>query len=223
MDAHAALSDIIAAYRAAANPANAAPMAAYMKHRFPFLGVKAPERKVMEREIFAQHNTAKLPEIMPLLRRLYHQPEREFHYLAVAWLQKRSKEFSAAAIADLRYFITTHSWWDTVDSLASHGLADWCQQFPERWHETALTMTQSDNLWLQRAAIIHQLFYKAQTDTDLLEMTIQPHIRSKEFFLQKAIGWALRQYAKTDADWVRDFAEAHPLAPLSRREALKHA
>ncbi len=216
------LQDIRAAFSEAASPANGAPMQAYMKDIAPFFGIKSPVRKVAEREIFALTKALAFEEVVETIQLLYREPERELHYLAMDWLHLRRKRWMPETGALIEELITTASWWDTVDFLATRCLGEWVRRFPQEGAEAVKRFIHSGNLWLERSAILHQLNYGKDTNTALLTETILPHIDSKEFFHRKAIGWALRQYARTDAEWVREFVSAHPLSGLSRREALKH-
>lgn len=220
------MSPIIAEIRElfleAATPADAAPMAAYMKHIAPFFGLKAAPRRLIQKEVFKQHATLPAAEWTQLLKALYREPERELHQMATDWLYQRRKTFTPGTIALIEWLITHNSWWDTVDTIASKSLGDWAAKFPVEAAPVIQRFIASDNIWLCRSAIIHQLNYGEKTDTALLTASILPHLASTAFFLRKAIGWALRQYARTDPDWVRGFIAAHPMSGLSKREALKH-
>ncbi len=216
------LADIRAVFEEAATPQDAPPMAAYMKNRVPFLGLKAPARRLLQKEIFALYKALPFAETEKIIRLLWTQPEREFQYLALDWLWLRRKDFSRETILLIETLLTTKSGWDTVDFLSSQILGYWAKTFPEAARPVIARFIQSPDFWLSRAAIIHQLFYKEKTDTALLTAALLPHLLSKEFFLRKAIGWALRQYARTDAAWVISFVEAHPeMSGLSKREATK--
>jgi 3-methyladenine DNA glycosylase AlkD len=122
----------------------------------------------------------------------------------------------------MEYLIVTKSWWDTVDSIAGGPVGLHFKRYPEVLLTTLARWRQSENFWLRRTCILFQLDYKKETDFTLLCDIIRENLGSKEFFINKAIGWALRQYARVDAEAVRSFAESTPLHPLSRREAMKH-
>jgi 3-methyladenine DNA glycosylase AlkD len=117
--------------------------------------------------------------------------------------------------------VTTKSWWDTVDFLASNAAGPWFRKFPEKKSEITSRWNASENFWLQRMSILFQLKYKAETDTKILRSYILPLMESKEFFIRKAIGWALREYAKTDPKFVSKLVKELPLSPLSKKEAMK--
>jgi 3-methyladenine DNA glycosylase AlkD len=118
--------------------------------------------------------------------------------------------------------LTTKSWWDTVDTISGGPLGVHFKRFPEVREKYLMKWRVSDNFWLRRAAILFQLNYKQETDFDLLCEIITETLGSKEFFINKAIGWSLRQYARVDPNAVKKFVMSTPLHPLSRREALKH-
>jgi 3-methyladenine DNA glycosylase AlkD len=122
----------------------------------------------------------------------------------------------------MEYLISTKSWWDTVDMLAAKNLGEILHSNLDIMESKIHEYTEDENMWINRSAIISQLGFKSDTNIDLLEFSILPHLNSKEFFLQKAIGWALRQYAKTNPNWVIEFVNKYTLKPLSKREALKH-
>ncbi|MCP8969807.1 DNA alkylation repair protein [Ectobacillus ponti] len=204
------------------NPEKAEPMARYMKNQYLFLGIQTPERKVLLKECLQQYGTPGFAELPQVVRELWDLPEREYPIVALDLLEKHHKQLDSSFLPLLEYIITTKSWWDTVDYIAARlvGLifakeSACIAAYIPKWMN-------SGNMWLQRTAILFQLKYKESTDTALLFSLIEQLSGSKEFFIQKAIGWALREYAKTDADAVWQFVQSHDLAPLSKREAIKH-
>jgi len=195
-------------------------MARYMRNQFPYLGIKTPER----RELFRQHAASDLPSVPDtdrVVRELWELPEREFQYAAIELVEKQALKLPEDFGSTLHYLITSKSWWDTVDSLSkSVGLH--FKRYPEAKEDWLPRWRQSDNIWLRRTALLFQLHYKEQTDFPLLCAIIKENLGSKEFFINKAIGWALRQFARQDSAAVKRFADSQKLQPLSRREALKH-
>jgi 3-methyladenine DNA glycosylase AlkD len=191
-----------------------------MREQFPFLGVKKPERQQVFKHLYKLHGSSQ--DWYEVSTELFAKPEREFQYVAMDYVQKANKSWDSRLPALVEQWIGEESWWDVVDVLAPQILGPYFLQFPaerDQWIERWLN---SGNFWLQRVCLIFSLGYKSKTDTVLLAKNIQALSSSKEFFIQKAIGWVLRQYARTDAEWVLDFVENHALAPLSKREALKH-
>ncbi|MGB5757514.1 MAG: DNA alkylation repair protein [Acidimicrobiales bacterium] len=211
------------AIEAVADPEQAEPMAAYMKHRFRFLGAKAPAIRLAAKPTLAAGAEVDRVELLRFVDQLWDQPEREFQYVGCQMMRKWVGKLEAADIVALERYIVTKSWWDTVDSLAAWSVGPLVQSFPElvsvmdRWID-------SDDIWLARTAIIHQLGYKAETDADRLFRYAELRAEDTEFFIRKAIGWALRQYARQNPDEVRSFVAANEdrLSGLSKREALKH-
>ncbi|WP_036095968.1 DNA alkylation repair protein [Listeria floridensis] len=200
--------------------AGAAKMEAYMRNQFSFLGIRAPERKQILKTFLEQ---AELDDFgLTLAVELYQEPEREFQYLANDLLGRFAKKQDADAILVYEKLITMKSWWDTVDSLASSAVGKHFQKYPELIEVYNAKWLESDNIWLNRTTLIFQLSYKEKTDANLLFANCARLAGSDEFFIQKAIGWGLRQYAKVDPEAVRAFVEQQELAPLSKREALKH-
>lgn len=204
-----------------ANPQEAAPMAKYMHDQFPFLGIKTPTRRSLLQEFVAAHGLPALADLEKILRELWQLPEREYQYSALTLLGKLEKELPPEFVGVLEYLIVTKSWWDTVDTLAGHAVATHFRRFPLVRDATIACWRASDNFWLRRTTLLFQLSYKVNTNVDLLFSLIRENLDSDEFFIQKAIGWALREYSKTDATAVTQFVAATPLAPLSAREALK--
>lgn len=205
-----------------ANPTNALPMKKYMKNHFEFLGIKTPERKMIYRDFFSQYGLPPKENFHEIILALWQEPEREYQYFAMELLDKCKKYFDESTINLLEKLITQKSWWDTVDLLASHSVGHYFKKYPQNITDVTIKFMESNNIWLQRTCILFQLGYKKSTNETLLYEYICMCADSKEFFLQKAIGWALRQYARTNARSVLQFVEATPLKPLSKREALKH-
>ncbi|WP_404429122.1 DNA alkylation repair protein [Sutcliffiella horikoshii] len=215
-------NELIELFRSNGNEPNRKPMEDYMRNHFSFLGIKSPERKELLKRFFVEHGKPERAWIKPLVTFLYAQPEREFHYAALAMIDAHIKKLDAEWLSFLEEIIITNSWWDTVDHIAPHHVGAILFRekasiidYPDRWID-------SDNFWLQRSAILFQLKYKEKTDEKKLFTYIEAASGSKEFFVQKAIGWALREYSKTAPDEVLTFIKTKDLAPLSRREGLKH-
>lgn len=200
----------------------AEPMKAYMKHHFPFLGIKSPARTEALRNYFSTHNIPEKPELLEEVWNIYQLPEREYQYVAIALLSKKLKTLFVDDLGFIEKLITEKSWWDSVDSIAPTIVGDIVKRDRKSGEKIMLQWSDSDNMWLNRAAILHQLKYKKDTDEKVLIEIIIKHKNSNEFFIQKAIGWVLREYAKTNPVFVQQFVASHELKPLSKREALKH-
>lgn len=199
--------------------ARAAPMAAYMKNHFPFLGVPTPARRAAVKSI-ARPDPADVPAIV---RALWRRKEREHHYVALDLLDAMEKKLDAApTLAQIEELALKHSWWDSVDGLANIGGAVLRRNPPARgvvWDWSA-----HESFWINRLAILHQNGWGAETDEKALFKLCLTHAASEEFFIRKAIGWALRDYAWTNAAAVQSFVAANRarLSALSVREALKN-
>jgi 3-methyladenine DNA glycosylase AlkD len=208
-------------FEAHANPEQAGPMAAYMRDQFPYLGIKTPQSAALQKRFYAEHGLPALSELDEILRDLWSLPQREFQYIGVGLLGRFEKTLPAEFVETLEYLIVTKSWWDTVDSLAGGAVGVHFKRYPQARDVTLAQWRRSENFWLRRACILFQLGYKRETDFDLLKEIIRENLGSKEFFINKAIGWSLREYTRIDPQGVRDFVAATPLNPLSVREALK--
>jgi 3-methyladenine DNA glycosylase AlkD len=212
--------DIFETFKAAADLEKAAPMSAYMRGRFPFLGIPAPERKRLSRDFLKSpgRKTVDWDFVFECWRR----PEREFQYLAKDYLSKMAAVLTPSDIPNLRELAVTKSWWDTVDGLDVI-VGAVALRYPEV-NDTLLGWSIDENFWLRRLAIDHQLTRRDKTDARLLERILVNNLGQAEFFINKAVGWALRDYSKTNPDWVRDFVERYrgEMAALSIREASKY-
>ena len=205
-----------------ANPAQAGPMKKYMRDQFEYLGIKTPQLRELMKQFLAENGSPPINDLDTILRDLWSLPQREFQYAATGLLSRSEKQLPARFIKTIEYMIVTKSWWDTVDTISGGTLGVHFKRFPEVREKYLAKWRLSDNFWLRRAAILFQLNYKKETDFDLLCEIIRENLDSQEFFINKAIGWSLRQYARIDPKAVKKFVKSTPLQPLSRREAMKH-
>ena len=203
------------------DPVTAAPMAKYMKGKFDYFGIKSPLRKEISKPFLVKNNLPPLDDVPNIMQELWNQPQRELQYFALELLQRYEKISPLNWIDLYEGLITQKSWWDTVDGLAASQVGSHFNKFPEQISSYTQKWMKSENMWLQRTCLIFQLKYRDQTDFDLMKSFIIPLADSKEFFIRKAIGWALRQYSRTNAQAVVDFVANQPLSNLSSREALR--
>ncbi|WP_439593331.1 DNA alkylation repair protein [Microbacterium sp.] len=213
------VAEIRAALREAADPSLAPGQQAYMKSAMPFLGVRVPEARRIAR---AAGKDATPAELIDAATELWDgSSHREERYAAMALLGLRGLEADAVVVPVIDHMVRTGRWWDYTDELA-HRLA---QLHDAHGPDTAALVREwsiDDDLWIRRIAIISQLGRRERVDAALLAEVIEPNRRDAEFFIRKAIGWALREYARVSPEWVRNYVGTHELSPLSRREALKH-
>ena len=198
-------------------------MIRYMKDHFDFFGVKSPARKTVQREIKSYWKEFDNNTMFLFAEALWDLPQRELQYIALDALESRSKKWDVSYLPRIEKLILTKSWWDTVDGLSPNiagsiffRLPDSRMPWIEKWNN-------SDNMWLNRSALIHQLRYKDKVDLDLLFALVESHIGSKEFFINKASGWALRQASKFHPNEIKNFISDHPnLSNLTKREGSKY-
>lgn len=218
---HAMVTELQALFESHADPALAEPMSAYMRNQFPYLGIKSPSMAALQKQFYSQHALPAIGELEGILRDLWALPEREYQYAATSLLSRFDRTLPPEFIDTLEYLLVNKSWWDTVDTLAAGTVGLHFRRYPQVRVQWLPGWRASDNFWLRRVAILFQLNYKKDTDFVLLTTIIRENLGSKQFFINKAIGWALRQYSRVDAQAVRDFVAQTPLNPLSSREALK--
>ena len=217
------LTALRTALEAMADPERAPLMRAYMKDVADFLGVAAPDRRVAQREFVAGLRTRPIDEVVDTALVCWEESEREFQYVAADLLRRHAERLEPRHLRSVERLITTRSWWDTVDVLAARVVGPMVAQYPELTSEMD-RWVESDDLWLARAAVLHQLGYREATDPDRLFRYCEHQAGHPDFFMRKAIGWSLREYAKIEPDRVRRWVDEHEseLAPLSVREARKH-
>ncbi|MEH7333276.1 DNA alkylation repair protein [Neobacillus drentensis] len=204
------------------NEINAGPMESYMKGHFPFLGIKSPLRKELEKQFFKESGILKETFNRDFVSELWDKPEREYQYTALTYIEKSLNKLEKQDLEFMKRLIMTKSWWDTVDAISPKAVGKIAQEYPEVVEETLNDWAEHDYMWLRRAAILFQLKYKEKTNEELLYRYIELNAESKEFFIQKAVGWALREYSKSNPASVKAFIEGHRLAPLSVREGSKY-
>lgn len=204
------------------NRAAAEPMKKYMKDHFSFLGIKSPLRKELERQFFNETGILKEPFNKEFVLALWEKDEREYQYTGLVYMEKSLKKLQKVDLVLMEGLMTTKSWWDTVDAISPKPVGEIAKRFPEVIGETINAWAGHDNMWLRRAALLFQLKYKQETKEEFLYHYIRQNADSKEFFIQKAIGWALREYSKTNPASVKHFIEGNQLAPLSIREGSKY-
>ncbi len=204
-----------------ADPSIAVQQKAYMKDQFEFIGIKTPVRRTICKPFLQKTHLPPKDQAVKIVQALWKKPEREFQYFAQELLLQYTREFEKKYIELIEWMIVHKSWWDTVDMIADKLAGAYFKIFPEQIPLIIKKWLKTDNMWLQRSCIIFQLKYKSKVDTHLLEKIILPLMHSKEFFINKAIGWILREYSKTNPDWVQQFAARNKLSNLSRREALR--
>jgi 3-methyladenine DNA glycosylase AlkD len=194
----------------------------YMRNQFEFLGIRAPIRQKLTKQFFKEQGVPSHDQLEKVVQILWNMPEREYQKSALDLLEKSKKSLCSTDLTWLEALLVSKSWWDTIDVLSPHIMGHLFQTYPELIPQYADRWIESENFWLQRSAILYQLYYKSNTDEERLFCYILKRVDSQEFFVQKAIGWALRQYGKTNPESVKTFVAQHELKPLSRREALKH-
>jgi len=208
-------------YQQHADPAKAAPMKAYMRNQFEYLGIQTPQSAELSSQFYSGHGLPDLADLEEILHDLWALPEREYQYVAGGLLGRMVNELPANFIQVAEYLLMTKSWWDTVDSLAGGTVGIHFKRYPPVKEKYIMRWRKSENIWLRRTTLLFQLGYKKDADFPLLCSLINDNLGSKEFFINKAIGWALRQYSREDPEGVRTFVAQTPLHPLSKREALK--
>ncbi|WP_282799350.1 DNA alkylation repair protein [Lactococcus lactis] len=229
--------NIIEEFRQYKNEENAEKQAAYLRHQFEFIGLKTPERRLLAKDFLKEKKADKQID-WELVFEFWNLPEREFQYLALDYLHQMKKWLIFDDMEKIKKLTVSKSWWDTVDALdelVGHLLLTGRKQATENdstAYEQVKTLVkewaQAENFWVRRIAIDCQLSFKNQTDLELLSYNIEKNLSGSsfadEFFITKAIGWVLRDLAKTNSAWVIKFIEEHEnkMAKLSIREASKH-
>ena len=196
-------------------------MSAYMRDQFQFLGISTPLRQKICKPYFKQAQKAQTVD-WGFINTCWANPYRELQYVAKDYLVTMQEILTPSDIPKIRELAVTKSWWDTIDGL-DRTVGDIAYSYP-KMNDLILQWSTDENFWLRRIAIDHQLSRKEKTDVELLGKIIENNFESDEFFINKAIGWALREYSKTNPQWVKEFIEKNnaKMAKLSIREASKY-
>ena len=214
-------NQVLASFYLARNEERAGQMEAYMQNQFPFLGIQSPQRKQLQKELIQLSKADKAID-WDFVFELWDLAEREFQIFATDYLRALQKYLTLADVPKLRQLVITKSWWDTVDSLdRTIGNIEFPSQEIDK---IMLDWSMDENIWLRHIAIDHQLLRKDKMKTDLLEKILVNNLNQREFFINKAMGWILRDYSKTNPDWVCDFIDRYQdgLSRLTIREGSKY-
>lgn len=206
------------------NAKRAQSASAYLKDQFPFIGMKTEIRRSAQKSWIDSLKTIEDRTLRWLLiRALWEKEERDYQHTAIDLMNTWPKKFySEEDAVELEWLLDQKSWWDSVDSIASNYLGKWALLFPEKARETFEKWRYHESFWLQRSCLIYQLKYKDAVDSVYLENLIQQMNSNKEFFIQKAIGWSLRQLSKYNPDDVVRILGNNPIKGLALREASKY-
>ena len=215
-------SDLEADFRKASNSELAIPMENYMKNNFKFLGIKTESRRTILKNVLLKHYTEVQENYRKLALELYASKFREVHQCAIDLvLRFIKKDFKREDNFFLESLLIQNSWWDSVDTIAKYGIGGYLKVFPDEKFSLIEKFSNSDNMWLNRTAIIFQLGFKRETDFELLKAECLKNSNSNEFFIQKAMGWALRDYGATNPQAVIQFVKENNFKPLTVKEALR--
>ncbi|MEE6451999.1 DNA alkylation repair protein [Gottfriedia acidiceleris] len=212
-------SELMNFFKEHKNNKNRPTMEAYMKNRFTFLGIKAPERNALIRQF--RMSNGEPPNLASIIE-IWSLEEREFQYIALTFLDRQYKKAELERIKLYEQLVVEKSWWDTVDTIAGRLISYHFLIYPELIDEHANRWISSDNMWLNRVALLFQMKFKEKTDQKRLFHYCWLLKESEEFFIQKAIGWALREYSYINPKEVELFIHQTNLSPLSKREGLKY-
>ena len=214
------VEDIFQGLKEVANPEDAIHMEAYMKDQFEFLGVKTPVRRKLSKVFFKKNSSPAID--WKFIHQAWENPYREMQYVVLDYLQLKQKALKPSDLLKIKKLAQTKPWWDTIDFLC-RSVGFICLHYPET-KKFVLEWSRDEDFWLRRLAIEHQLLQKEETDVQLLEQILINNLNQTEFFINKAIGWALRDYSKTNPDWVLEFIEKYKyrLSKLSIKEGSKY-
>ena len=217
------ISKLEKAFQGKSNSDNAFAMSKYMRNHFSFFGIKTEERRRIFKEVWKENKKEVGGNPRKIALELYSKPQRELQYCAIEILIKQLKgNYKKEDIQLIEKLISTNSWWDSVDTIAKNILGQYLLEYPLEIENVITPFSNSENIWLNRSAILFQLGYKQKTNFELLKSECEKHKNKNDFFIRKAIGWALREYAKTNSEAVKNYVDSSDLKPLSKKEALKN-
>jgi len=199
-------------------------MAAYMKGLFQYYGVSSVPRKLLVKNWKSNFKSPVKDEFKwELIRELWEKDQREYQYIAIDWMNSWPvSAYREEDIEELKFLISNKSWWDTVDLIASNYLGKYALKFPEIMDQVIIDWQHEKSIWLHRSCLIYQLKHKKTTNLERLSYLIGVYKTNKTFFIQKAIGWSLREVSKWNPEWVKAIVEDKVLEGLAKREAMKY-
>ncbi|MEO0403850.1 MAG: DNA alkylation repair protein [Bacteroidota bacterium] len=200
----------------------AAQQKAYMRGQFEYFGLKSEKRKALQKEAIAIANKPNKSDLEAQIRQLWTDPHRECQYAAQELYVKYVRHLEEADLDLIEWMIVTKSWWDTIDYIAANLVGKYYLKYPELAYDKFDQWLHSDNIWLQRCVLLYPLKFKGDLDWNLLSRCVHHLEGSNEFFINKAIGWILRQSSKHKPDKVQEFINEHHLSKLSLKEATKY-
>ena len=217
------IEDIETAFEKNSNQLFGEKYSAYMRNKFPFYGLNAQKRKEIQKEFFIQLNKIPIANRWDFVFECWEKEERDWQYFAIDWMNSWNKKtYTKEDIFQLEKLIIQKSWWDSVDAIASNILGKWIKVFPKEFEVVLNEWRADDNFWLHRSSLIYQLKYKNEVDTKLLQDLIHQYKSNNEFFIQKAIGWSLRQLSKSNPERVKEILNQEEIKGLALREASKY-
>lgn len=195
---------------------------AYMRNKFEFYGIKTQERRIIQQPFLDKAHLPNKEDLYNIVKTLWGKPQRDYQLFSQEFVFKYVKHFEKHDIELLEYMVVNKSWWDTVDFIAYKLIGAYFKSYPDEIQHYVTKWLSSNNIWLQRSALLFQLKYKKDLDPILLQSSINTLLGSNEFFINKAIGWVLREYSRTNPKWVMEFVNKTPqLSALSKKEALR--
>lgn len=203
------------------NPDKQEQMASYMRNRFPFNGIEATKRHEIEREVWQQIKKLPVEDLFNEIKNYYNCDAHEYQYLAIDLAVRAKRKWDHNYLLKLLQLSQEKMWWDSID-VWRKVFAEYIKLHPEEFLWVSSLFKNHEIFWMRRIGIILQLGFKNKTDINYLSEMILADIDTDEFFIQKAIGWSLREYAKTDQTWAETFVSENNLSNLARSEALKH-
>lgn len=221
MDANIFLNTLEKEFNNHSDPMIAEAQKAYMRNQFEFYGLTANQRRIIQKPLFKAYTSSINKKPQELIETLWMKKERDYQYCAQELIMKNTKQFKVEDITLFEFMIINKSWWDTIDFLAPKILGKYFKLYPEKIEPQIEKWLSSNNIWLKRSCLLFQLKYKQNLNTKLLTHIISSLVGSKEFFINKAIGWILREYSKTNQEWVCHFIKTKKLHKLSEKEGLK--
>ena len=221
---HPLVTYIFDTFKKNANPDYAGAMKSYMKSQIPFYGIQSGPRKKLYTEAFRKYPVSNLDEYLSIAEQLWDGIYREDKYTAIAFLRKYHKYHTMDLLPLIKKMIETGAWWDFVDEISAHLTGALLKNHPDEMKKILFEWIKNENIWIRRSAILSQLRFKKETDEEMLFDFCQRRLHEKEFWTRKAIGWALREYSKSNAAAVRDFVIKHKdnMSALTLKEASKY-